>query len=107
MKSDYYRYFAEFATDETKSKAGEDACDACVEANKIAEDDLAVTHPVRLAMALSSLDDVSVVAQKTVDTPQLQGIDEMMDHPVVQVPRAQVMEKAVEIPQLGYDRENR
>ena len=49
MKSDY-RYLAEFALGETKSKAGEDACDACVEANKIAENDLAVTHPVRLAM---------------------------------------------------------
>ena len=110
MKSDYYRYLAEFATGETKSKAGEDACGACVEANKIAENDLAVTHPVRLAMALSSLDDVSVVAQrqipmdqtvqKTIDTPQMQGVDEVMDHPVVQVPRAQVVEKAVEIPQL-------
>ena len=50
MRSDYYRYLAEFATGETKSKAGEDACDACVEANKIAENELAVTHPVRLAM---------------------------------------------------------
>ena len=50
MRSDYYRYLAEFATGETKSKAGEDACDACVEANKIAENDLPVTHPVRLAM---------------------------------------------------------
>ena len=50
MRSDYYRYFAEFATGETKSKAGEGACDACAEANKIAENDLAVTHPVRLAM---------------------------------------------------------
>ena len=50
MRSDYYRYLAEFATCETKSKAGEDACDACVEANKIAENDLAVTHPVRVAM---------------------------------------------------------
>ena len=48
MKSDYYRYLAEFATSETKSKAGEDACDACVEANKIAKNDLAVTHPIRL-----------------------------------------------------------
>ena len=41
MKSDYYRYLAEFATGETKSKTGEDTCDA---------NDLAVTHPVRLAM---------------------------------------------------------
>ena len=49
MKSDYYRYLAEFATGEAKSEAGEDARDACVEANKIAENDLAVTHPIRLA----------------------------------------------------------
>ena len=95
MKSDYYRYLAEFATGETKSKADEDALDACVEANKIAENDLAVTHPVRLAMALSSLDDVSVVAQrqifmdqtvqKTVETPQLQRTDTVIDGPVMQI----------------------
>ena len=50
MKSDYYRYLAEYATDGTKGKATESACDACAEANKIAENDLDVTHPVRLAM---------------------------------------------------------
>ena len=69
--------------------------DACVEANNIAENDLAVTHPVRLAMALSSLDDVSVVAQtqifmdqtvqKTVETPQLQRTDTVIDGPVMQI----------------------
>ena len=82
MKGDYYRHLAEVATGETKSKAGENACVAYAEATKIAEKDLIVTHPVRLAMAMSSLDDVSVVAQrqmpieqtvqKTVETPQLQ-----------------------------------
>ena len=54
MKGDYYRCLAEFATGETKSKAGEDACVACAEATMIAEKDLVVTHLVRLAMALSS-----------------------------------------------------
>ena len=54
MKGDYCRYLAEFATGETKSKADEDACVACAEATKIAEKDLVVNHPVRLAMALSS-----------------------------------------------------
>ena len=54
MKSDSYRYLAEFATGETKSKTGEDACDACVVATEIAEKDLVVTNPVRLAMGLSS-----------------------------------------------------
>ena len=38
--------------------------------------------------------------QKTMEIPQLQCIDEVIDHPVVQVSRAQVMEKTVEIPQL-------
>ena len=54
MKGDYYRYLAESATGDAKSKAGEDACVACAEATKIAEKDLVVTHPVRLAMALNS-----------------------------------------------------
>ena len=55
MKSDDYRHLAEVATGKTRSKAGEDACVAYAEATKIAENDLAVTHPVRLAMALSSV----------------------------------------------------
>merc|ERR1712136_540210 len=55
MKSDYYRYLAEFATGETKGKADEDARDAYAKATKIAEKDLVMTHPVRLAMARSSL----------------------------------------------------
>ena len=81
MKGDYYRHLAEVATGETKSKAGEDACAAYAEATKIAEKDLVVTHPVRLAMALSSLYDVSVVAQR-------------------QIPIDQTVQKTVEIPQL-------
>ena len=54
MKGDYYRYLADFATGDEKGKAAKGACDACVEANKIAENDLAMTHPIRLAMALNS-----------------------------------------------------
>ena len=54
MKGDYYRYLAEFATGDAKSKACQDACFAYAEATKIAEKDLVVTHPVRLAMALNS-----------------------------------------------------
>ena len=65
MKGDYYSYLAEFATGETKSKAGEDACVACAEATKIAEKDLVVTHLVRLAMALSS----SVFQYETLQNP--------------------------------------
>ena len=128
MKGDYYRYLAEFATGETKSKAGEDACVACAEATKIAEKDLVVTHLVRLAMALSSsvfqyevlqnpddiaggvhvgendLDDVPVVTQRQIPMVQrtrtLQCMDKVVDNLVVQVPRVQVVEKTVEIPQL-------
>ena len=77
MKSDYYRYFAEFATGKTRSKAGEDACVAYAEVTKIAENDLAMTHPVRLVMASSS-----VVAQR-------------------QIPIDQTVQKTVEIPQLN------
>ena len=54
MKGDCYRYLAELATGEAKSKACEYACFAYAEATKIAEKDLVVTHPVRLAMALNS-----------------------------------------------------
>ena len=107
MKSDYYRYLTEFATGETKSKAGEDACVAFAKATEIAEKDLVVTHHVRLAMALSSsvfqpevlqnsddvadgmhvgkndLDNVSVVAQRQISMVQstraLQCIDKVVD----------------------------
>ena len=54
MKRDYYRYLAECATDDAKSKTCEDVCFAYAEATKIAEKDLDVTHPIRLAMALNS-----------------------------------------------------
>ena len=50
MKGDCYRYLAEFATDDAKSKAGEVACVACAEATMITVKDLVVTHPVRLAL---------------------------------------------------------
>ena len=75
MKSDYHRYLAEFATGETKNKAGEDPCDACVEADKIAENDSAVTNPVRLAMALNSF----VVAQR--QTLMVQTVQKTMRIP--------------------------
>ena len=127
MKSDYYRYLAEFATGETKSKAGEDACVAHAKATEIAEKNLVVTHPVRLAMAPSSskfqsevlqnpddvadgmhfgkndLDDVSVVAQRQIpmvqSTRALQCIDKMVDNQVMQVP--QVAEQDTEVPKTS------
>ena len=131
MKGDYYRHFAECATGDARSEAGEDACVAHAEATNIAEKDLVVTHSVRLAMALSSsvfqsevlqnpndvaggvhvgmndLDDVPVVTQrqipmvqtvqKTKEIPQLQCIDKVVDNPVMQAPRMQVVEKMVAV----------
>ena len=61
MKSDYYRYLAECATDDAKGKATEGTCAAYAETTKIADKDLVVNHPVHLAMALSS-----VVAQRQI-----------------------------------------
>merc|ERR1711861_114937 len=53
MKADYYRYIAEFTNGEEKNKAAMNACSAYEEAQKVAEKDLAVTHPIRLGLALN------------------------------------------------------
>merc|ERR1712048_1434124 len=53
MKADYYRYITEFSDGDNKSKAAENAKLAYEEAQKVAEKDLAVTHPVRLGLALN------------------------------------------------------
>merc|ERR1719343_1632347 len=53
MKADYFRYIAEFSADSAKSTAAENARQAYEEASKVAEKDLAVTHPVRLGLALN------------------------------------------------------
>merc|ERR1711972_1214669 len=53
MKADYYRYIAEFTDGEAKSKAAESARAAYQEAHNVAEKDLAVTHPIRLGLALN------------------------------------------------------
>merc|ERR1739845_303891 len=53
MKADYYRYIAEFTDGDKKEKAAKSAEDAYAEANKVAEKDLAVTHPIRLGLALN------------------------------------------------------
>merc|ERR1712113_379419 len=49
MKADYFRYIAEFTDGDKKTKAGENARVAYEEAQK----DLAVTHPIRLGLALN------------------------------------------------------
>jgi 14-3-3 protein epsilon len=53
MKADYYRYIAEFTEGAKKDKAANDAKLAYEEAQKVAEKDLAVTHPIRLGLALN------------------------------------------------------
>merc|ERR1712157_558537 len=53
MKADYYRYIAEFTDADKKAKAAESARQAYEEAQKVAEKDLPVTHPIRLGLALN------------------------------------------------------
>merc|ERR1711865_23731 len=53
MKADYFRYMAEFKDGDEKSKAAENARKAYEEAQKVAEKDLAVTHPIRLGLVLN------------------------------------------------------
>merc|ERR1712039_1063184 len=53
MKADYYRYIAEFSIGAAKDKAADNARGAYEEAKKIAEADLAVTHPIRLGLILN------------------------------------------------------
>merc|ERR1712170_49815 len=53
MKADYYRYIAEFTDGDKKAKAAESARQAYSEAQAVAEKGLAVTHPIRLGLALN------------------------------------------------------
>merc|ERR1712107_350499 len=53
MKADYYRYIAEFSEGDAKTGAAENARKAYEEAQKVAEKDLAVTHPICLGLALN------------------------------------------------------
>merc|ERR1712228_240354 len=53
MKADYFRYIAEFTDGDAKSKAAERARLVYQEAHNVAEKDLAVTHPIRLGLALN------------------------------------------------------
>ena len=55
MKADYYRYIAEFTSGDAKSKAAYCAEAAYAEAAAVAEKDLAVTHPIRMGLALNYL----------------------------------------------------
>jgi 14-3-3 protein epsilon len=53
MKADYYRYIAEFKSGADKDNAAKSADAAYEEAKNVAEKDLAVTHPIRLGLALN------------------------------------------------------
>merc|ERR1711957_905130 len=53
MKADYYRYIAEFKDGKDKDAAAEKANQAYSDASAVAEKDLAVTHPIRLGLALN------------------------------------------------------
>merc|ERR1712039_320686 len=53
MKADYYRYIAEFTEDDKRSQAAENARKAYQDAKEVAEKGLAVTHPIRLGLALN------------------------------------------------------
>merc|ERR1712185_876058 len=53
MKADYYRYIAEYKDGDAKTKAADQARQAYSEAQDVATKDLAVTHPIRLGLALN------------------------------------------------------
>merc|ERR1712232_164644 len=53
MKADYYRYIAEYTDGDKKKDAANNAKDAYKAAQTEAEKDLAVTHPIRLGLALN------------------------------------------------------
>merc|ERR1712151_338726 len=53
MKADYYRYIAEFKEGDAKTAAAENARKAYEDASGIAKSGLAVTHPIRLGLALN------------------------------------------------------
>merc|ERR1712196_350356 len=53
MKADYYRYIAEYKEADAKKLAAESARQAYEAAKTVAEKDLAVTHPIRLGLALN------------------------------------------------------
>jgi len=53
MKGDYFRYKAEFTTEEARKDAGHRSLEGYTEALKIAQSDLPSTNPIRLGLALN------------------------------------------------------
>merc|ERR1712070_823271 len=53
MSGDYYRYIAEYSDGDKKTDAASKAKSAYGQAMEVAQTDLAVTHPIRLGLALN------------------------------------------------------
>ncbi|KAL6505651.1 Growth-regulating factor 12 [Orobanche hederae] len=53
MKGDYYRYLAEFTTDQERKEAAEQSLKGYEAASATANTDLPSTHPIRLGLALN------------------------------------------------------
>lgn len=53
MKGDYYRYMAEYSAGDERQKISPMADEAYQQATKVAEQELAPTHPIRLGLALN------------------------------------------------------
>ncbi|KAL3654295.1 Growth-regulating factor 12 [Castilleja foliolosa] len=53
MKGDYYRYLAEFKTDQERKEAAEESLKGYEAASATANTDLPSTHPIRLGLALN------------------------------------------------------
>ena len=110
MKGDYYRFLAECATGDAKSKASDDVCVAYAEATK-GQKTVEVPQVVYIDRAV----DVSMVSQrqtpmiqkvlKTVEIPQVQYIGKIGEASVVrqgQAPTIQAVQKTVEVPQVQF-----
>merc|ERR1712113_402413 len=67
MKADYCRYMAEFRVGDAKAKAVANARKAYEDAHRVAEKDLAITHPIRLGLALN----YSVFLYEVLSNPEL------------------------------------
>merc|ERR1740123_653735 len=65
MKADYYRYIAEFTEGADKETATQKASSAYKAAKDVADQQLAVTHPIRLGLALN----FSVFQYEVMGTP--------------------------------------
>merc|ERR1711865_163691 len=66
MKADYYRYIAEYSEGDKKTSASDKAKESYTEAQEVAEKDLAVTHPIRLGLALN----FSVFSYEVLNQPE-------------------------------------